>query len=100
MTSGNADSELFLALSSELKCAVCTNIYRDDPYSFACGHTLCSDCMEESVERMGVCPFCRAKISKRSAFRVPMLGKLAKIIRDEAFKCKWTELATQFGYTQ
>ena len=100
MSELNVDGEMYLALSRELKCPVCTDIFRDDPYAFACGHALCSHCTEESIDRMGVCPLCRAKISKRAAFRVPLLGKLAKMVREEAFRCRWDELSTQFGYTQ
>ncbi|KNH04674.1 hypothetical protein XU18_4162 [Perkinsela sp. CCAP 1560/4] len=100
MVCSTSESELLLLISRELKCPVCTNVFINDPFSFSCGHTLCYSCMEESVERMGCCPLCRAKVHKRSSFRVPLLGDIAKLVKAEARKYRWEEMATQFEYTQ
>ncbi|XP_040190271.1 E3 ubiquitin-protein ligase TRIM39-like [Rana temporaria] len=61
------------ALSAELECSVCLNIYTD-PVNLSCGHSFCRVCIDhvlDTQERSGrySCPACREGFRKRPALQ-------------------------------
>nr|XP_053649024.1 E3 ubiquitin-protein ligase TRIM13-like [Cherax quadricarinatus] len=72
--------------SSKPECKVCFNNYDEDlrrPRSLPCGHTFCSQCIEDTIKNVKlICPSCRAEHSATTATRFPVNFGMEDVIKN------------------
>ncbi|MEE6527291.1 hypothetical protein FKM82_028569 [Ascaphus truei] len=83
------------ALSEELNCIICLNIYTN-PVMLTCGHNFCQDCIAKSLDsqrgsRVYTCPDCRAEFLQRPSLKRNLkLGNIVEHYRSSLPKLEDT----------
>ena len=77
------------SIPEEFLCPVCTNVV-EKPVETACHHVFCKKCLSQAVERMPVCPCCRANVKGDSVSALqPVLFRMYSRIQMKcAMHCK------------
>ncbi|KAK8727687.1 hypothetical protein OTU49_009697 [Cherax quadricarinatus] len=74
-----------MASSKPEECTVCFNNYDDlrRPQSLPCGHTFCSQCIEDTIKNVQlICPSCRTEHSATAATQFPINYGLEELIKN------------------
>ncbi|KAK8720455.1 hypothetical protein OTU49_013307 [Cherax quadricarinatus] len=67
------------------KCEACDENYdkvQRRPRSLTCGHTFCSQCIEESIKKVITCPTCKAEHRATAVTQFPINCEIEALIKD------------------
>jgi len=95
MQMGLSEDDFVNAVSDNLKCAICTEVFDDPVFTGGrpCQHVFCRSCIDRALERNRKCPTCRANVKKNDLQR----NQLTQSLLDEQIvrctisaSCGWT----------
>eukprot|EP00929_Paragymnodinium_shiwhaense_P119818 TRINITY_DN91720_c0_g1_i1.p1 TRINITY_DN91720_c0_g1~~TRINITY_DN91720_c0_g1_i1.p1 ORF type:complete len:251 (+),score=16.65 TRINITY_DN91720_c0_g1_i1:58-810(+) len=89
------------ALPREAMCAVCHGVLEKCVALVPCGHTFCSDCVNQWLKRTPSCPSCRTPVpTKHPSVRVRTADDLVDALLKEVKRCSALRLMSGRSDTQ